>query len=251
MSVSSVIECQFTINSDEIVFWRWIHVEYHLPSWFDMHIFAFFRYFTTWPISGYIPVSYSVLQWIFDNILIAIANASMTNLVDRLLLIWVTRLVLTIDDDMRFASLRFIIDYMLAEDPVIWICINSVIIHCPTIWLTIDANFEINSLSDISPVVNKINWLIRFFPSFRCRYVNFLIIESSHTETNLVLVTRYEWSSPTISWIKFFLEGEWSMLFFNGSIVCHVSSQISGNVITKFSSDIVIVSENLEAHTSE
>jgi len=98
-----------------------------------MHIFAFFRYFTTWPISGYIPVSYSVLQWIFDNILIAIANASMTNLVDRLLLIWVTRLVLTIDDDMRFASLRFIIDYMLAEDPVIWICINSVIIHCPTI----------------------------------------------------------------------------------------------------------------------
>jgi hypothetical protein len=58
---------------------------------------------------------------------------------------------------MRFASLRFIIDYMLAEDPVIWICINSVIIHCPTIRLTIDANFEINSLSDISPVVNKIN----------------------------------------------------------------------------------------------
>jgi len=81
----------------------------------------------------------------------------MTLLIDRLFLVWVARLVLTVDDDVCFTSRCFIIDNMLAENPVIWISINSIIFLSPTISPTIDANFKINSLSDIGPIVNKIN----------------------------------------------------------------------------------------------
>ena len=154
VSVRLIRECQYTVDTNQLIHWRRIQVEYHLPTWLHMHIFSLFWNFTTRPVSWHIPVSYSVLESIFCDLLIAWSNAPVTNLVDCLLLVWVAWLIFTIYNDMCLTNCSLIVNDMLTKGPIARICRDGIILDHPSILLAVNANFEINCSSDISPVVH-------------------------------------------------------------------------------------------------
>lgn len=167
-----------------------------------MHILTFLWYFATWPVSRNIPVTNLFLQG--RDVFTVINNISAIDLVDCLLLVWVARLILPINYYVRLALVCLIIDNMLAENPIVWISVNCVIVHDLTISLTIDADSELNIVSGIGKVMNKINRLVPHFPSLRCINLKCLIVKTS-PKMNLVFVARYEWCSPAIGRIQFLL----------------------------------------------
>ena len=88
MSVSRVLEGQVAVDADEFVHRRRVHVEDHVPPWFDVHVFTFCRDLARWPVSRIVPVPRLVLTWYARvDVLVASTDASPTKIVDSLFVI--------------------------------------------------------------------------------------------------------------------------------------------------------------------
>lgn len=94
MRVGGVLESQIAVDSDKLVHWRWIQVEDHTPSRFDVDVFAFLWHFACRPVVGNVPVSDSVLLGhIFVDFFAALTDTSMASQSNMLLFISVVGLV--------------------------------------------------------------------------------------------------------------------------------------------------------------
>jgi hypothetical protein len=129
-----------------------------------VHVVSFDWYSIVRPVLRNRPIANSVFRFdIKVNFLDASSDASVTGELDVLLMVWVGRPILAVEDEMRFPNLRLVVDDVIAVvEPDIVILPRAVchrdrfvVFQFPAVDLIIDAN--IDGLANISPIVDEID----------------------------------------------------------------------------------------------
>jgi len=167
----------------------------------------------------------------------------MTNESNRLLSIRVVRGILGSDDKMRLSDGSLVVDDVLAQLMISFISLDRHVRH--NFISTTLVHRYVDGSSNIGPVMHEIDRHVSFSPLFRKSHRHLLEVKASLTPMDLVLVTRHERNGPSIRGVKTLSELEAAV----SSFVEKILGLVNGSSI--FKEEAIIVTKNLESHTSE